>query len=191
MTTGFWQILNAFGHFSYTRLIQVPSSQTPHTVSTPAQTLFSHRRKKSWPNKFDCSKAIFVVTREKPAVSYLSVSARIRVIDSQMKREYGKMLNDADLSAIRIYHINVPSQSFALYPPGNFSRLYLIVQDNNLLYAAKNLKSLESTVNAEIPRVYNWLIANKLSLNIKKSNPVCHFQTKTKKVKSPSQLESI
>ena len=97
------------------------------------------------------------------------------MIDSQMKREYGKMLNDADLSANRIYHIYVPSQSFALYPPGKFSRLYLFVEDNNLLYAAKNLKSLESTVNAEISRVYNWLIANKLSLNIKKSNPVCHF----------------
>ena len=97
------------------------------------------------------------------------------MIDSQMKREYGKMLNDADLSANRIYHIYVPSHSFALYPPGNFSQLYSFVDDTNLFYAAKNLKSLESTVNAEIFRVYNWLIANKLSLNIKKSNPVCHF----------------
>ena len=49
-------------------------------------------------------------------------------------------------------------------------KFYLFADDTNLLYADKNLKSLESTVNAEIFRVYNWLIANKLSLNIKKSN---------------------
>ena len=96
------------------------------------------------------------------------------MIDSQIKREYGKVLNDADLFANRIYHIYIPSHSFALYPAGNFSRLYLFVEDTNLLHAAKNLKSVKSTVNAEIVRVYNWLIANKLSLNIKKSNPVCH-----------------
>ena len=88
------------------------------------------------------------------------------MIDSQMKREYEKMLNDADLSANRICHMYVPSQSFALYPPGNFSRLYLFVEDTNLLYAVKNLKSIETTIKAEIFRVYNWLIANKLSLNI-------------------------
>ena len=29
---------------------------------------------------------------------------------------------------------------------------------------------LESTVNAELLKIYNWLTANKLSLNIKKSN---------------------
>ena len=48
----------------------------------------------------------------------------------------------------------------------NKLKFYLFADDTNLLYADKNLKSLESTVNAEISRVYNWLIANKLSLNI-------------------------
>ena len=52
---------------------------------------------------------------------------------------------------------------------------YLFADNTNLLYADKNLKSLESIFNEKISRVYNWLIANKLSLNIKKSNPVCHF----------------
>ena len=47
---------------------------------------------------------------------------------------------------------------------------YLFADNTNLLYADKNLKSLESIFNAKISRVYNWLIANKLSLNIKKSN---------------------
>ena len=35
-------------------------------------------------------------------------------------------------------------------------KFYLFADDTNLLYADKNLKSLESTVNAEIFRVYNW-----------------------------------
>ena len=47
---------------------------------------------------------------------------------------------------------------------------YLFADNTNLLYADKNLKSLESIFNEKISRVYNWLIANKLSLNIKKSN---------------------
>ena len=47
---------------------------------------------------------------------------------------------------------------------------YLFADNTNLLYADKNLKSLESIFNEKISRVYNWLIANKLSLNIKKSS---------------------
>ena len=49
---------------------------------------------------------------------------------------------------------------------------YLFADNTNFSYADKNLKSLESIFNAEISRVYNWLIANKLSLNIKKSDRV-------------------
>ena len=41
---------------------------------------------------------------------------------------------------------------------------------NNSLYAHKDLKTLELTVNAELHNLYNWLTSNKLSLNIKKSN---------------------
>ena len=39
-------------------------------------------------------------------------------------------------------------------------KFYLFADNTNLLYADDNLKSLESTVNAHIFRVYNWLIAN-------------------------------
>ena len=47
---------------------------------------------------------------------------------------------------------------------------YLFADDTNLLYADKNLKSLETVVNCELSKVVGWLIANKLSLNIKKTN---------------------
>lgn len=47
---------------------------------------------------------------------------------------------------------------------------YLFADDTNLLYANKNLKILEETVNNELANVSNWLNANKLTLNAKKSN---------------------
>ena len=51
---------------------------------------------------------------------------------------------------------------------------YLFADDTNLLYADKNLKSLEETVNHDnkLLEVSEWLNANKLTLNAKKSNYV-------------------
>ena len=42
----------------------------------------------------------------------------------------------------------------------------------NLLYANKNLKSLETVMNDELLKVVDWLTANKLSLNVKKTNNI-------------------
>ena len=52
----------------------------------------------------------------------------------------------------------------------NKLRFYLFADDTNILYADKNLKDLEKTVNNELQNLYNWLTANKLTPNIKKSN---------------------
>ena len=49
---------------------------------------------------------------------------------------------------------------------------YLFADDTNLLYADRNLKSLEETVNNELLKVSEWLNANKLTFNAKKSNYV-------------------
>ena len=57
-----------------------------------------------------------------------------------------------------------------IYKPSNTLGFYLFADDTNLLYAAGNLKSLESVVNVELLNVCDWLSANKLSLNIKKTN---------------------
>ena len=48
-------------------------------------------------------------------------------------------------------------------------------------YAHKSLKELETTVNNELQEVFSWLCANKLSLNIEKSNYVI-FRTPQKLV---------
>ena len=58
---------------------------------------------------------------------------------------------------------------------------YLFADDTNLLYADKDLKSLESVINIELQKVCNWLNANKLTLNTKKSNFVI-FRPSQKKL---------
>ena len=51
-------------------------------------------------------------------------------------------------------------------------QFFLFADDTNALYAHKDLKTLELTVNAELHNLYNWLTSNKRSLNIKMSNHV-------------------
>ena len=77
------------------------------------------------PNSFDSQEPVpeakdLVVTLEKRTISYLSVSARIRVIDpfNQMKQEYSTILDDADASNRNNF---LPSQSFTWCSPGSFS----------------------------------------------------------------------
>ena len=50
--------------------------------------------------------------------------------------------------------------------------LYLFADDTSLLCADTNLKSLEKTVNSELIKVSDWLNANRLTVNAKKSNYV-------------------
>ena len=49
---------------------------------------------------------------------------------------------------------------------------YLFADDTSIIYANKNLHNLEQIVNSELSNVSDWLIANKLTLNFKKSNYV-------------------
>ena len=62
---------------------------------------------------------------------------------------------------------------------------YLFADDTNILFADKNLKSLELSVNQELNKVYEWLTANKLTLNIKKSNFVIFFPAQRKLTYQP------
>ena len=47
---------------------------------------------------------------------------------------------------------------------------HLFVDDTNLLYSGKNPTTGEYIVNSEFAKVYDWLQANKLTLNFEKSN---------------------
>ena len=52
----------------------------------------------------------------------------------------------------------------------NILNFFIFADDPTLLYAHKNLKKLEATMNNELQKLNNRLSANKLTLNIKKSN---------------------
>ena len=54
-----------------------------------------------------------------------------------------------------------------IYLSSNKLRFHLFADDTNLLYAGKDLKSLETVVNTELKNVCDWLNANKLSINAK------------------------
>ena len=46
----------------------------------------------------------------------------------------------------------------------------LFADDTSILFANKNLDIIEQTVNSQLTKVSEWLLANKLSLNVSKSN---------------------
>ena len=52
--------------------------------------------------------------------------------------------------------------------------------DTNMFYSHKNIKTLNETINNELNKVSLWLQANKLSLNIKKTQ-IIFFKTRKKK----------
>ena len=63
----------------------------------------------------------------------------------------------------------------------NVLKMFLFADDTNLLYADKNFKKLEIVLNTELKKLSNWLIANKLTLNINKSHFVI-FSPRQKKM---------
>ena len=48
--------------------------------------------------------------------------------------------------------------------------IHLFVDDANLFYKHESLQQLQENINAELINIQTWLCANKLSLNIEKSN---------------------
>ena len=58
---------------------------------------------------------------------------------------------------------------------------HLFADDSNLSFASKSLCGIESIINAELIHVKTWLSANKLSLNIAKSNFVIFHPPQKKK----------
>ena len=47
-------------------------------------------------------------------------------------------------------------------------KFYLFADDTNVLHGHKDLKFLEKEMNVELNNVYQWLVSNKLTLNLKK-----------------------
>ena len=60
-------------------------------------------------------------------------------------------------------------------------KFHLFADDTSIFYSHKNLKNVEMTLNNELIKVSEWLIANKLTLNVSKSNFVI-FHPPLKKI---------
>ena len=50
-----------------------------------------------------------------------------------------------------------------------YSTVYHFADDTNLLYSSKTIKKLKTTLNKDPASLYDWLCANRLSLNAGKS----------------------
>lgn len=64
----------------------------------------------------------------------------------------------------------------------------LFADDTSIFLADKDLKKMEKTLNEELINVSNWLKANKLSLNVKKSN-VLLFRPKNESKKKQATID--
>jgi len=69
-------------------------------------------------------------------------------------------------------------------------KFILFADDTNIFYSCRDLNNLGTTLNNELDNVNRWLIANKLSINIKKTKYVI-FNTRQKKIDHHNLLIKI
>ena len=79
-----------------------------------------------------------------------------------------------------IYINDLPSVS-------KYLRFYLFADDTNIYFEAKDLKTLQKIMNRKLRHAKKWLDANKLALNIDKTNFVV-FHSPAKKLTEPITL---
>ena len=69
-----------------------------------------------------------------------------------------------------------------------FRKIHQFADDINLLCLGSSIKKLSKLVNADLKRLVNWLNANKISLNVKKTEIVI-FKSKQKKFEGDLKIE--
>ena len=80
-----------------------------------------------------------------------------------------------------IYINDIPNSSRLL-------KFHLFADDTSIFLSYKSIDKVEKTLNNELKNVFQWLLSNKLSLNVKKSNFVI-FRSARKKVPRKIKLE--
>ena len=68
-----------------------------------------------------------------------------------------------------------------------FFKFFLFADDTSLFSSSKSLRSLEQQINKELDNISEWLTANKLKLNVSKSNFII-FHNKANKTKHSLDL---
>ena len=69
-----------------------------------------------------------------------------------------------------------------------FCKVHHFADDTNFLCLSKSIKKLNKLVNADLKHLVNWLNANKISLNIKKTEMVI-FKSKQKKLEGDLKIK--
>ena len=69
-----------------------------------------------------------------------------------------------------------------------FCKVHHFADDTNLLCLGNSIKKLKKLVNADLKRPVNWLNANKISLNVKKTEMVI-FKSKQKKLEGDLKIK--
>ena len=64
----------------------------------------------------------------------------------------------------------------------NFSKVHHFADDTNLLFSHKNLKVLRKRVNSDLELLFDWLCANRLSLNVGKTEFVIFRPARSKRL---------
>ena len=67
-------------------------------------------------------------------------------------------------------------------------KFHLFSDDTSIFYSHKDLRNVEMTLNNELIKVSEWFIANKLTLNVSKSNFVI-FHPPQKKISKNVMLQ--
>ena len=70
-----------------------------------------------------------------------------------------------------------------IYMSSQILNFHLFADDTSLFYSHENIDTIEAIINSELSNVLTWLQANKLTLNIDKSNFIL-FRPPQKHVKS-------
>ena len=81
-----------------------------------------------------------------------------------------------------LLHINYLNQAI------KFCKVHHFADDTNLLCHSNSIKKLNKLVNADLKHLVNWLNANKISLNVKKTEMVI-FKSKQKKLEGDLKIK--
>jgi len=69
-----------------------------------------------------------------------------------------------------------------------FCKVHHFADDTNLLHTNKSIKKLNKFVNYDLKNLYNWLTANKISLNVKKTELII-FRPQGKKLETKVNIK--
>ena len=70
----------------------------------------------------------------------------------------------------------------------NFCKVHHFADDTNLLHFSKSVNKLNKYINLDMKNLTDWLNANKISLNVKKTELVI-FKHKKKKLECPIRIK--